>query len=72
MDEFKGKKRRVVPLTGCKAAPRFQCARYVTHVPVADAAWHGVGSLAPLFLTLSDLKLKNAELCQRQDQFHTF
>jgi hypothetical protein len=46
---FKGKKRKVVPLTSCQTAPRFQDARDVTHVSVVAIVLLGLNSRRPLF-----------------------
>jgi hypothetical protein len=55
-----------------KVEPRFQDARDVTHVSVARTAAVGLKPLPWPFLTVSDVKFKDAESCQLQDQFHTF
>jgi hypothetical protein len=62
----------MVSLTTCRVEPRFQDARDVTDVSVAGTVSLGLNSLPPLFLKVSDVKFKDAELCQLQDEFHTY
>jgi hypothetical protein len=69
---FKGKKRKVASLTNCQIELRFQDARDVTHVFIVATMPFGLNSLPPLFLRVSDLAFKDAELRQLQDEFHTF
>jgi hypothetical protein len=61
-----------VLLTSCQIEPRFQDARDVTHVSVAVTVSLGLNSLPPLFLAVSEVTLKDAELHQLQDEFHIF
>jgi hypothetical protein len=61
---FKGKKRKVVSLTSCQTEPRFQDAIDVVHVSVVVTVSLGLNSLPPLFLTISDVMVKNVELCR--------
>jgi hypothetical protein len=59
-------------LTSCNAEPRLQDASDVSRVVVVGAMSLGLNSLPALFLRDSDVKLKDAELFQLQDQFHGF
>jgi hypothetical protein len=59
-------------LTSCNVDPRFQDASDVTHVSVVGRASLGSNSLSPLFLRVSDVKFKDAEFGELQDEFHTF
>jgi hypothetical protein len=61
-----------VSLTSCKAELRLQEARDIGNVFMVNAVSLGLNSLPSLFLTVSDMKFNDAELCQLQYQFHTF
>jgi hypothetical protein len=58
----------VVSLTSFQTEPRFQDARRVTRVSGVATMSIGLNSLTPLFLTISDVTYKDAELCQLQDE----
>jgi hypothetical protein len=68
---FKGNKGKVISLASYKTEMRFHDPWDVTNLPVAATLSPGSSSFLPLFLTVSDAKLKHAGLFQLQDQIHT-
>jgi hypothetical protein len=69
---FQGEKQRTVSLTGCKVELRFQDARAFTCVSLLGTDSLGLSSIPRLFLTVSEVKFKDAELCQLQGQILIF
>jgi hypothetical protein len=62
----------VVSLPNCQIESRFQDARDLTHVSVVATVSLGLNSFPSLFLTVSNVTFKDAELQQLQDEFPTF
>jgi hypothetical protein len=60
---FKGGKGKVVSLTSCQTKARFQDANNIPDVSAVVTVSLGPNSLPLLFLTVSDVTFKDAELC---------
>jgi hypothetical protein len=69
---FKGKQKKVVFVTDCPVAPRFQDIRDVSHVSIVGTISLGLKSLPPLLLTTSEVAFKNRELLLLHDDFFVF